>query len=160
MRVPLMIFLIAHAKVEKFENPEAPAYDRYSPRLHKHASAIITEWCDAVLFTYSISLAGFGEKFCELFWTSLSSVNVGKVLCVLGALLQTPGLIAFWPKSSGNNLMFGSYFGGRTPFYEHEPNRPSESSSTPAQESHSNCTNISQPLRLLLSESKLLPNRT
>ena len=46
----MMIFLIAHAKVEKFEDPEAPAYDRYSPRLHKHASAIITEWCDAVLF--------------------------------------------------------------------------------------------------------------
>jgi hypothetical protein len=46
----MMVFLIAHAKVEKFEDPEAPAYDRYSPRLHKHASAIITEWCDAVLF--------------------------------------------------------------------------------------------------------------
>ena len=33
----MMVFLIAHAKVEKFEDPEAPAYDRYSPRLHKHA---------------------------------------------------------------------------------------------------------------------------
>jgi hypothetical protein len=46
----MMVFLIAHAKVEKFEDPEAPAYDRYSPRLHKHAAALITEWCDAVLF--------------------------------------------------------------------------------------------------------------
>jgi hypothetical protein len=44
----MMIFLIAHAKVEKFEDPEAPAYDRYSPRLHKHASAIITEWCEPI----------------------------------------------------------------------------------------------------------------
>lgn len=46
----MQIILIAHAKVEKFEDPEAPTYDRYSPRIHKHASAIITEWCDAVLF--------------------------------------------------------------------------------------------------------------
>jgi hypothetical protein len=63
----MMIFLIAHAKVEKFEDPEAPAYDRYSPRLHKHAGAIITEWCDAVLFatkrfTTRTEESGFGRQ--------------------------------------------------------------------------------------------------
>ncbi len=63
----MMVFLIAHAKVEKFEDPEAPAYDRYSPRLHKHASAIITEWCDAVLFatkrfTTRTEESGFGRQ--------------------------------------------------------------------------------------------------
>jgi hypothetical protein len=41
---------LAHAKVEKFEDPEAPTYDRYSPRLNKHASALLAEWSDAVLF--------------------------------------------------------------------------------------------------------------
>jgi len=46
----MCVILLAHAKVEKFEDPESAAYDRYSPRLHKHASALITEWCDAVLF--------------------------------------------------------------------------------------------------------------
>lgn len=46
----MAVVLIAHAKVEKFEDPEATAYDRYSPRLHKHATALVTEWCDAVLF--------------------------------------------------------------------------------------------------------------
>jgi hypothetical protein len=46
----MVILLIAHAKVERFEDPEAPAYDRYSPRLHKHAASLVTEWCDAVLF--------------------------------------------------------------------------------------------------------------
>ena len=46
----MCVVLLAHAKVEKFEDPESVAYDRYSPRLHKHASALITEWCDAVLF--------------------------------------------------------------------------------------------------------------
>lgn len=44
------VILIAHAKVERFEDPEAPAYDRYSPRVHKHAAAFICEWADAVLF--------------------------------------------------------------------------------------------------------------
>ena len=46
----MMVMLLAHAKVEKFEDPEAPTYDRYSPRLNKHASALVAEWCDAVLF--------------------------------------------------------------------------------------------------------------
>ncbi len=44
------IVLIAHAKVEKFNNPETEAYDRYSPKLHKSASAYVQEWCDDVLF--------------------------------------------------------------------------------------------------------------
>ncbi len=46
----MCVILLAHAKVEKFEDPEHTAYDRYSPRLHKHATALITEWADAVLF--------------------------------------------------------------------------------------------------------------
>ena len=46
----MAVILLAHAKVEKFEDPESSAYDRYSPRLHKHAAALVTEWCDAVLF--------------------------------------------------------------------------------------------------------------
>jgi len=31
----MAVILLAHAKVEKFEDPESVAYDRYSPRLHK-----------------------------------------------------------------------------------------------------------------------------
>lgn len=46
----MMVVLVAHAKVERFEDPEEAAYDRYSPRLNKHASALVSEWCDAVLF--------------------------------------------------------------------------------------------------------------
>jgi hypothetical protein len=46
----MCVIVLAHAKVEKFEDPEHAAYDRYSPRLHKHATALITEWADAVLF--------------------------------------------------------------------------------------------------------------
>jgi hypothetical protein len=46
----MVVVLIAHAKVEKFEDPESSPYDRYSPRLHKHAAALVCEWCDAVFF--------------------------------------------------------------------------------------------------------------
>ena len=62
----MCIILLAHAKVEKFEDPEQSAYDRYSPRLHKHATALITEWADAVLFATRKVItktedAGFGR---------------------------------------------------------------------------------------------------
>ena len=46
----MMVILLAHAKVERFEDPENAAYDRYSPRLHKHAASLISEWVDGVLF--------------------------------------------------------------------------------------------------------------
>jgi len=46
----MVVVLVSHAKVERFEDPESSPYDRYSPRLHKHATALVTEWCDAVLF--------------------------------------------------------------------------------------------------------------
>ena len=63
----MAVILIAHAKVEKFDDPESSPYDRYSPRLHKHAAALITEWCDAVLFASrkfrtQTEDAGFGRK--------------------------------------------------------------------------------------------------
>ncbi|MCI0333661.1 MAG: ATP-binding protein [Planctomycetes bacterium] len=63
----MAVILIAHAKVEKFEDPESSPYDRYSPRLHKHAAALITEWCDAVLFASrkfrtQTEETGFGRK--------------------------------------------------------------------------------------------------
>ena len=63
----MTVILIAHAQIEKFANPETDTYDRYSPRLHKQASALVQEWCDEVLFaTYSIHTKttdeGFGRK--------------------------------------------------------------------------------------------------
>ncbi|MCL2463155.1 MAG: ATP-binding protein, partial [Defluviitaleaceae bacterium] len=46
----MAVIIIAHAKVEKFADPIDGEYDRYSPRLHKGACAILKEWSDAVLF--------------------------------------------------------------------------------------------------------------
>jgi len=44
------VILVAHCKIEKFENPETETYDRYAPKLHKHAAALISEWVDELLF--------------------------------------------------------------------------------------------------------------
>jgi len=49
-RKQMAVILVAHAKVERFEDPEHPAYDRYQPRLHKSANSLVCEWADAVLF--------------------------------------------------------------------------------------------------------------
>jgi hypothetical protein len=60
----MTVILIAHSKIEKFENPETESYDRFFPRLHKHAAAIIQEWCDEVLFaTYEVHTKVTDEGF-------------------------------------------------------------------------------------------------
>jgi hypothetical protein len=46
----MAIILLAHAGVQRFEDPETSPYDRYAPRLDKRAVGPICEWCDAVLF--------------------------------------------------------------------------------------------------------------
>ena len=46
----MTVILIAHTAVEHFDDPENPAYDRYTPRLHKKAAHFIVEWADAVFF--------------------------------------------------------------------------------------------------------------
>jgi hypothetical protein len=63
----MVVVLIAHSKIERFEDPESSPYDRYSPRLHKHAAALLTEWCDAALFATRKIItktedAGFNRK--------------------------------------------------------------------------------------------------
>jgi len=62
----MMVILLAHAKIEKFENPETETYDRYVPRLHKLASAVVQEWCDEVLFaTYKVFTKKLDEGFSQ-----------------------------------------------------------------------------------------------
>jgi len=60
----MTVILIAHARIERFENPETESYDRYVPRLHKLASALVQEWCDDVLFaTYRVHTRKVEESF-------------------------------------------------------------------------------------------------
>lgn len=61
------VILIAHAEIKRFDSPETEPYDRYQPKLHARASALVQEHVDAVLFAnYRISTlksdAGFGKK--------------------------------------------------------------------------------------------------
>ena len=63
----MTIVLIAHSQVIKHNDPTTDSYDRYAPRLHKFADAIVREWCDEVLFanykTYTHEKdAGFNKK--------------------------------------------------------------------------------------------------
>lgn len=63
----MAIILLAHTSIEKFQDPQTDGYDRYVPCLHKHASAVIQEWCDEVLFgQYKVFVKsddqGFGKK--------------------------------------------------------------------------------------------------
>jgi hypothetical protein len=44
------VILVGHAQVRTFSNPEDAVYDRYQPKLHDKAAALIREWCEEVLF--------------------------------------------------------------------------------------------------------------
>jgi len=61
------IILLAHAMIQRFEDPTTASYDRYMPRLHKGAAALVQEACDEVLFArYRVYVReeakGFGGK--------------------------------------------------------------------------------------------------
>lgn len=52
----MAVIILAHSEIKKLESPECDPYDRYQPKLHKAASAIVQEAMDAVLFcNYRVS---------------------------------------------------------------------------------------------------------
>jgi hypothetical protein len=40
------VILIAHSSVSRFDSPDSEPYDRYSPKMHKAASALLQEAMD------------------------------------------------------------------------------------------------------------------
>jgi len=63
----MSIVILAHSQIEKQSPPGSESYDRYSPALHKTASAMVQEWCDEVLFASYQTFTktedeGFGKK--------------------------------------------------------------------------------------------------
>jgi len=46
----MSVVLIAHTEIKRFDSPEVEPYDRYQPKLQARSSALVREWCDAVLF--------------------------------------------------------------------------------------------------------------
>lgn len=61
------VILLAHAKVNRIEEPGMPAYDKYEIDLHKSVAPSVIEWCDDVLFARfrvftKTEDAGFGRE--------------------------------------------------------------------------------------------------
>jgi hypothetical protein len=44
------IIQTCHADIMRVDDPRAPSYTAYAPRLHKRARALVTDACDAVIF--------------------------------------------------------------------------------------------------------------
>ena len=60
----MTVILLAHCQIQKFDNPAGDSYNYYCPQINKHASAIIQQWCDDVLFaTYKVNTVQTDEGF-------------------------------------------------------------------------------------------------
>lgn len=46
----MVVILLAHTTIKRFDSPEVEPYDRYQPKLQERSSAVIREWADALLF--------------------------------------------------------------------------------------------------------------
>jgi hypothetical protein len=46
----MVVILLAHVEIKRFDSPETEPFDRYQPKLQARSSALIREWVDAVLF--------------------------------------------------------------------------------------------------------------
>lgn len=44
------VLVLAHSMVKRYDNPMTESYDRYQLKLHQKTGALLTEWCDALLF--------------------------------------------------------------------------------------------------------------
>jgi len=85
----MAIILIAHHHSVKFESPEHETIDKYDIKLHKKASALITESVDAVLFakhktTIKKEDKGFGQ-------TRARGIHTGERILVTA---ETPSCVA------------------------------------------------------------------
>lgn len=63
----MWVIVLAHCKIERYNDPNSDSYDRYMPRLHKESSAALREWANEVLFaTYQVFTRseelGFGKE--------------------------------------------------------------------------------------------------
>lgn len=48
----MAIILIAHERIERYNDPTAPAYDRFVPDLHKSLGPVTAEWADVIAFAH------------------------------------------------------------------------------------------------------------
>lgn len=58
----MTIFLLAHAKVKTFKNPNGADYDRYTPEMHDRTWALTKGWLDGVFFGNFEVLVNTGKQ--------------------------------------------------------------------------------------------------
>lgn len=63
----MIVIVLAHVKIRRFDDPTADSYDRYQLDLHETASSVLVEWCDVLGFAnYNVATtkadAGFNKK--------------------------------------------------------------------------------------------------
>jgi hypothetical protein len=46
----MVVILLGHNQIKRFDSPETEPYDRYMPKLQERSNALVREWADAVLF--------------------------------------------------------------------------------------------------------------
>lgn len=46
----MVVVVIGHSTIKRFDSPETEPYDRYMPKLQERSNALLREWSDAVLF--------------------------------------------------------------------------------------------------------------
>ena len=64
LRANMTVIMLAHSKIERFEDPAVESYDRYIPKLHRGAGALLQEYSDEVLFAaFKVSVREVEEKF-------------------------------------------------------------------------------------------------
>jgi AAA domain len=62
----MTIVMTCHASVERVDDPRAPTYTAYAPRLHKRARGLVMDACDAVFFlSEDLHVVSEGEGFRE-----------------------------------------------------------------------------------------------
>lgn len=60
----VMVVLVGHAEIVRFDDPSTESYSRYIPRLDKRALAQVTDWVDECLFsTYRVHTQKQTESF-------------------------------------------------------------------------------------------------
>lgn len=63
----MVVVLIAHSEIKRFDAPDTEPYDRYQIKLHKRAAALVREWADVIGFAHQETFtqatdAGFNRR--------------------------------------------------------------------------------------------------
>lgn len=75
----MAIIILSHSKSETFNDPEGPAYDRWSPRLHKKVADVLVEWASFVGY------ASVRKRFTEVESSGGKTKNIAKAIGKDGA---------------------------------------------------------------------------